>query len=132
MAIDTNLVKNNYKIVLTTINKLDGLELKTTNVLLDNYGTLKKGFKEFIKTNPYTLDELKFCNQQLEDLKLDIKNRKLSQEEFDLYLKHESNAAQALRVKMSYYQSRLQSQNDKFYKLNPKVNSLIDSLLLIK
>jgi hypothetical protein len=132
LAIDTLAVKEKYKSVMSNIHKLNELELHTTNNLINDYGILKKGFKEFITTNPYTIDELRFCNKQLEDLKTDIRNHKLSEEEFKLFLKHEANAAQSLRVKMSYYQSRLQSQIIKFNKLNPKVISLIDSLSSLK
>ncbi|NOY50887.1 MAG: hypothetical protein GXO88_10050 [Chlorobi bacterium] len=73
-------MKENYKSVISNINKLNELELNANHSFLNDYGILKKGFKEFIRTNPYTIDELRFCNKQLEDLKADIRNHKLSKE----------------------------------------------------
>ena len=126
--IDTVKIDSFYSIVLFNLNKLSEIENQENQELLMDYGTLKKGFKEFIKRKPYTLEELEFCRKQINDLREDAENGLLSDEDFELYLKHEANASQSLRVQMSYYQARIASQVKKFEQLNPQIDSLINNL----
>ena len=123
--IDTIKIDSFYSIVLFNLNRLGKMETQGNTELLMNYGTLKKGFKEFIKRRPYTLEELEFCRKQINDLREDAENGLLSDEDFELFLKHEANASQSLRVQMSYYQARISAQAKKFEQLNPRIDSLM-------
>ncbi len=126
--IDTLKIDSLYSVILFNLDRLGKLGYQDDHKLIMDYATLKKGFKEFIKRRPYTIEELEFCRNQIEDLREDAENGLLSDEDFELYLKHESNASQSLRVQMSYYESRIAAQVKKFENLNPQINSLIDSL----
>lgn len=126
--IDTLKIDSFYTIVLFNFNRLGKMKIQESNELLLNYGTLKKGFKEFIKRRPYTLEELEFCRKQINDLREDAENGLLTDEDFELFLKHEANASQSLRVQMSYYQARIAAQVKKFEQLNPRIDSLVNTL----
>ena len=126
--IDTLKIDSLYSVILFNLERLGKLGYQDDHKLIMDYATLKKGFKEFIKRRPYTIEELEFCRNQIEDLREDAENGLLSDEDFELYLKHESNASQSLRVQMSYYESRIAAQVKKFELLNPQINSLVDSL----
>ena len=126
--IDTLKIDSFYTIVLFNLNRLGKMKIQESNELLLNYGTLKKGFKEFIKRRPYTLEELEFCRKQINDLREDAENGLLTDEDFELFLKHEANASQSLRVQMSYYQARIAAQVKKFEQLTPRIDSLVNTL----
>ena len=55
-----------------------------------------------------------------------------SDDDFEVYLKHEANASQNMRVQMSYYETRIKDQVEKFDKLNPQIENLIDSLTVLQ
>lgn len=130
--IDTAKINSSYQSILINIDKLNRLPESNNKNLLMDYGTLKKGFKEFIKSNTATLDELDVCRKQIKDLRDDTANGLYSDDEFELYFNHEANASQNLRVQMSYYHSRIASQMSKFESLNPGIERLIDSLTMVK
>ena len=128
LEIDTLEIDSFYNITIHNLKSLAKLDINNSNKLIFNYSTLRKGFKEFIKRRPYTLEELEFCRNQIENLYDDTKSGMLTDEDFELFLKHEENASQSLRVQMSYYQARIAAQVQKFKTMNPQINSLIDSL----
>jgi len=132
LEIDTVKIISSYKTILLNIDKLNSLSEPEDRRLLIDYGALKKGFKEFIKSAPVTLEELEVCREQIKNLKDDAANGLYSQDDFDLYLKHEANASQSLRVQMSYYHTRITSLINKFERLNPRIERVIDSLSIIK
>lgn len=132
LEIDINDVSKSYKTILLNIDTYNNIKKPIDNKLIFEYGTLKKGFKEFIKSNDATLAELKDCRNQIATLKEDAGNGLLSDDDFKLYLKHEANASQNLRVRMSYYHNRINSQIKKFETLNPHFEQLLDSLALLK
>jgi len=132
LEIDTVKIKNSYQTILINIDKLNKLPESNNKKLLMDYGTLKKGFKEFIKSTDVTLGELNICRKQITDLRDDAGKGLYSDDEFELYLKHEADASQNLRVQMSYYHSRIDSQMSKFENLNPSIERLIDSLTMVK
>lgn len=131
LEIDTTKINNSYNTILHNIDKLNRLSEPGNKKLLIDYGSLKKGFKDFIKNRPLTKEELEVCRKQIKDLKDDASNSFYTDDEFELYLKHEANASQNLRVQMSYYHTRINSQQSKFEKLNPRIERLIDSLTLV-
>lgn len=132
LEIDTAKINDSYNTILYNIDKLNSLSEPDNRKLLIDYGSLKKGFKDFIKNRPLTIEELEVCRKQIEDLKNDASNSFYTDDEFKLYLKHEANASQSLRVQMSYYHTRINSQQSKFENLNPRIERLIDSLTLVK
>ena len=132
LEIDTAKIISSYKTILLNIDKLNNLSEPDDRKLLIEYGTLKKGFKEFIKSVPATLEEMEVCRKQIKELKDDAANGFYPQDEFDLYFKHEANASQSIRVQMSYYHTRISSLMNKFERLNPRIERVIDSLSIIK
>jgi len=132
LQIDTLKVDSIYKTLLSNYDKLNNLDNLTNQQILLEYGTLKKGLKEFIQRRPYTMQELEFCRKQLKSLRQDAGRGLLTDEDFEVYLKHEANASQNMRVQMSYYQTRIQDQVDKFDRLNPQIENLIDSLTVVQ
>jgi hypothetical protein len=128
LQIDTLKVDSIYKTLLSNYDKLNKLENIGNQQLIIEYGTLKKGLKEFIRRRPSTMQELEFCRKQLKALRQDAGRGLLSDDDFEVYLKHEADASQNMRVQMSYYQVRIQNQIEKFEKLNPQIENLIDSL----
>lgn len=130
--IDINKVDTSYKTLLFNIYEINSLKINPEDKLIFDYGILKKGFKEFIKSHDITLKELENCRNQINTLKEDVSNGLLSDEEFELYLKHEGNASQSLRVRMTYYHNRISSIMEKFDSLNPQVEIIIDSVSLTK
>lgn len=132
LEIDIDEVNTSYKTILLNIDTYNNIKKPIDNKLIFEYGTLKKGFKEFIKSNDATLAELKDCRNQIKTLKEDAGNGLLSDDDFKLYLKHEANASQNLRVRLSYYHNRINSQIDKFEILNPQFEQFLDSLSSLK
>ncbi len=130
MQIDTLRVDSVYKTLLSNYDKLSKLENIGNQQLLIEYGTLKKGLKEFIQRRPYTMQELEFCRKQQKALRQDAGRGLLSDDDFEVYLKHEADASQNMRVQMSYYQTRIQNLAEKFDRLNPQIEGLIDSLTI--
>ena len=128
LEIDTSKITNDYHTILRNIDKVNSLGTSNNQELLIQYGTLKKSFKEFVKKSPNTFKELEECRTQLNNLKQDIENNKITDNEFELYLKQEADASQNIRVQMSYYHERINSQIVLFEKLNPEIEILIDSL----
>lgn len=128
LEIDTAKVTKDYYTILSNIDKVNSLGTSNNQDLFIQYGTLKKSFKEFVKKSPYTFKELEECRLQLKNLKQDIENNKITDSEFELYLKQEADASQNIRVQMSYYHERINSQIIIFEKLNPEIEILIDSL----
>lgn len=131
LKIDSVKVRQNFTTVKQNLGELNKLSLNRSNKLIKDYGKLKKEFKNYLKTRPFIIDELGFTRNQLSDLKHDVKYNKLSDQEFELYLKHEANAAQRLRVKMSHFNDRLQNQMKIFDSLNPVFIEFIDSCRLV-
>ena len=132
LQIDTLKVDSIYKTLLINYDKLNKLENIGNQQLMIEYGTLKKGLKEFIQRRPYTLQELEFCRKQIKALRQDAGRGLLSDDDFEVYLKHEANASQNMRVQMSYYQTRIQDQVGKFDNLNPQIEQIIDSLTILQ
>jgi len=131
LELDTLRIDEIYQSIGRNIYLIDSLGIADNKDLIYNYGALNKGFKEFVKVRPYTIEELNFCRQQLNDLSEDVENG-LIDDDFRLFLTHEANASQSIRVQMSYYHERINAFIEKYENLNPDIEQLIDSLLYQK
>ena len=56
------------------------------------------------------LDEIKYSEQQLSDLKYDIDNNKLSENDISKYLKDEEAAVKRLEAQLDYFRDRFSQQ----------------------
>lgn len=95
------LVKEYYRIDTTLARKSN---ISKEMDLLASY------LQQFETVRVDMLDEIKYSEQQLSDLKYDIDNNKLSENDISKYLKDEEAAVKRLEAQLDYFRDRFSQQ----------------------
>ena len=126
--IDTAEIRQYYVEIETQINELKDYNniINTSPVI--SYNKTKNNFNDFLKTYPVLMHELKYTKAQLSDLKHDIENRNLNQDNLSLYMDQERQSVYVLKLKMDHYSQQLKLGMINYNRLNPEIKTLTDSL----
>lgn len=95
------LVKEYYRIDTTLARKSN---------ILKEMDLLASYLQQFETVRVDMLDEIKYSEQQLSDLKYDIDNNKLSENDISKYLKDEEAAVKRLEAQLDYFRDRFSQQ----------------------
>ncbi len=95
------LIKEYYRIDTTLARKSN---ISKEMDLLASY------LQQFETVRVDMLDEIKYSEQQLSDLKYDIDNNKLSENDISKYLKDEEAAVKRLEAQLDYFRDRFSQQ----------------------
>ena len=107
---------------------LDSLNVNHSLPTLLEYNNMQQSFNFFLRENAEILDEVEFSKKQLFDLKFDVENKLIENNEAKLYFELELDAVADLQRKMDLYSQKIQMQFHNLELINPKIDNLIDSL----
>lgn len=92
------------------------------------YNHVRKAYKSFLRENKNVLKELNYTRSQLTDLKNDIENGRIDEDEIEEYIGKEMQAVKAINTAMDQYYLHLEAQMKIYETLHPKFQRLADSL----
>jgi hypothetical protein len=127
--VDSIWLQEKFDRVNENIEELKKLNINDSLPLFAEYKILKEALKEFMKARPVLGEEMYFCKLQLSNLKADIANGYLNNEEFEKHLNIEKRVVNRICTKIDIYYSGFINLKTKYKTLNPEVNILIDSLI---
>jgi hypothetical protein len=107
-------------------------ESDTVRECLNSSGNIFKGLRKYFKELPSYKKDIDFSHTQLTNLKEDVKNNLLNEEEFSKYYKDESVALSLLSEKINGRISTTKNELSLYKRICFTVNYLVDSLNKMK
>lgn len=128
LEIDTAIIHKNSRQIDQQLALLFALNNKQDQSYVNSYNSIKKTFFDVTKAYPIVADELAYTRNQLSDLKDDVENRRLKQDNVRLYFNQEKQSVKVLKLKMDFYLERANAGLQQFYDIYPDIRKRLDSL----
>jgi hypothetical protein len=126
--LDTARIANLRSQVYSNLDTLTKLEPEHVMTAVNEYRYVGKSCKTISMEFPLVEEELQYSRIQLQALYHDIRHRHLEPEKVKLYFNQEQEAIGMVKRRMEVLVNLSEQQLQNFELLNPKVESIIDSL----
>jgi hypothetical protein len=131
-TIDTLNIKKVFKEYKENIGLIgryfDDKKDDSTWSTMTTYGAINNPLKRFVMDYPGLYDELSFSRGQLDSLKTDIENDKVSVEKMPVYIQTEADAVNTLKIQVDSYVNDAKANLKLFDSLNPIMKGVIEKL----
>jgi len=126
-AVDTTELFNANNLInkhLSRLSSMDTIMGDTVKI----YASMQKTFKRFISDHPLILDEIRYSKKQLQTLKKDIRNGKISEMQMEKYFQEEKEAISVLMQKISFNAQNITYQLKSFAQLHDSIGMHINTI----
>lgn len=127
LALDTSKIFEAYERINSNLIRYNDLDA-VVNDSVKVYAAFQKSFKRFISEHSLIMDEISYSRDQLQSLKDDIRNNKISKEQMENYYNDEKDAVGVLIHKISFNTQNITYQLKSFSQLNDSVEMIIKRL----
>lgn len=127
--LDTSVVESYYKVYVNNIKQIKNSFEKKDNEevwsVITRYGLLRKPLRDFKKHYTKYSKEISFTQEQLNNLKADIKNDVLSEDKISQYINDESEFVNYINFSVTGLIENTQKYFYQYLELNPKVEMFL-------
>lgn len=113
-----DFIQNNYS---DTMNR-------ETAILIGDYTRMRRNLNKLNTTYKSQLTQVDYTKKQLENLKTDVKNQKIGQEEFEVYLNTEKEQIEKISETISNLSTWQENTEKRFGQLDSAINVLISNI----
>ena len=125
--IDSNKLFKVYKHINSNLARYNDLDT-VVNENINAYAANQKSIKNLISEHSIILDEINYSRNQLQTLKKDIRNKRITAEQMENYYLDEKEAVGVLIHKISFNTQNISQQLISFSQLNDSVEMIIKRL----